>query len=465
MRGVQAQNLAVKNAFGVHKDQAPEATVHRIRRILAGIGVKPVEQQVRFAEHCYSTRLDHPRIAAGTNGKGVSPLYSRASAYAEFMERTQTLALFGAQFGAMPGIEDVFPDAKRLPTRACLADLRPLLRQTCDDSAAVERSLAKFFGATVLAVPYYSPTDGSVTYFPKRLLDETLASNGMCAGNTAEEALVQGLCEILERHALRSILLEEIPAPTIPEEALRSLRSYRIIRRMAELGFTIIVKDCTLGGKVPVVGVILLNPQRNKYRVTFGADPIFDVALQRCVTEVAQNYDPHTIESVMKDLRGVLAQGKARIQQDQLSLQYVKSFLDGEGSFTEAFFFTQARPRYRQAFLDRVRPHRQMLDWLVEKVRALAPSIYVRNMSFLGFPTYQVYVPGLSDLRRLDRRAVQTHFVKRAAIRRSLLQLPRLSVREADAWSCWRSWPRTTSSRTTRSSRGCTCGRRPTCSR
>jgi ribosomal protein S12 methylthiotransferase accessory factor len=419
----------MKSRFQVHKDLAPQVTIRKIKKLLASIGIKPVEKNLRFSEDCYSTRLEHPLISVGTNGKGVSRLLSRAGAYAEFMERIQTLALFGTCFGCMPD-HDLYPDSMQLATRICLERMRPILDEMCSDAVSVTPMLARVLGKTVLVLPYYCLSDRTVTYLPKRLLDETVATNGMCAGNTPEEAIVQGLCEVLERYSLRTILIEEEAVPTIPDGELRHLRSYKILKQMTRLGFSVIVKDCTLGGKVPVIGIICLNPDRTKYRVCFGSDPLLDVALQRCLTEVTQNYDRRTIELVMKDLRAVLAPEASHEVQKHMHLQYIKAFLSGGGSFGQGFFFCKGRPKYREAFMDSSASHGEMLDWLVTKVHGLSRRIYVRNVSFLGFPTFHVYIPGMSEVRKIDEGEIDDYFVKKTEVRQYLLRLPRLSPKD-----------------------------------
>ena len=49
-------------------------------------------------------------------------------------------------------------------------------------------------------VPYYNVTDKKVEYLPLEFIIASCGSNGMCAGNSPEEAIIQGICEIFERY-------------------------------------------------------------------------------------------------------------------------------------------------------------------------------------------------------------------------------------------------------------------------
>lgn len=46
-------------------------------------------------------------------------------------------------------------------------------------------------------------------------------SNGMSAGNTREEALVQGMSEVVERYVQKRIFSDRPALPDIPEDYLR----------------------------------------------------------------------------------------------------------------------------------------------------------------------------------------------------------------------------------------------------
>ena len=60
------------------------------------------------------------------------------------------------------------------------------------------------------------------------------------------------------------------------------------IAKLEEEGFPIYAFDASLGGKYPVICVVLLNPNNGTCFASFGAHPNFQVALERTVTELLQ---------------------------------------------------------------------------------------------------------------------------------------------------------------------------------
>ena len=98
----------------------------------------------------------------------------------------------------------------------------------------------------VIFIPYYSYTDDKIVYLPRTLIFNVYSSNAMASGNTAAEAITQGLSEIIERYVSRSIYFMELTPPTIPKEYLQTNApsQYDIIKKIEDTGlYKIIVKD------------------------------------------------------------------------------------------------------------------------------------------------------------------------------------------------------------------------------
>jgi|GEM_PF-2613639 len=78
-----------------YRECSPRETVERVRGILSGLRLLPVESEWRRSgEVFFSLRLSLPGTSVGVNGKGVTPEYALASAYGELMERLQNMADF-----------------------------------------------------------------------------------------------------------------------------------------------------------------------------------------------------------------------------------------------------------------------------------------------------------------------------------------------------------------------------------
>jgi len=60
------------------------------------------------------------------------------------------------------------------------------------------------------------------------------------------------------------------------------------IKKIEKKGLKVIVKDCTLNGLFPVIGVLVMNMSRTKYYFAIGSDINLDICIQRCITEMFQ---------------------------------------------------------------------------------------------------------------------------------------------------------------------------------
>ena len=77
--------------------------------------------------------------------------------------------------------------------------------------------------------------------------------------------------------------------------------SFMKLEYLKKLGFSYSIKDCSLG-KFPVVGLILFNKDKTKYLFSIGSDPDFEIALQRCISEMFQGLNMETFEQKMKNV-------------------------------------------------------------------------------------------------------------------------------------------------------------------
>ncbi len=141
----------------------------------------------------------------------------------------------------------------------------------------------------ICGLPFTRQSDQQTVYIPMNIVGNLYVSNGMSAGNTRNEARVQGLSEVFERHIKNRIIAESISLPEIPQEVLA--RYPGVVESIATLeaeGFPIFAYDASLGGKYPVICVVLFNPANGTCFASFGAHPDFGVALERTVTELLQ---------------------------------------------------------------------------------------------------------------------------------------------------------------------------------
>ncbi len=385
----------MREIVNIHKEKQPEETINLIRGILAELNILVRETKwTSLSKHCHSVSLASDELQVIANGKGISRKYALAGAYAEFMERLQNNFLIRNKFGLM--YEKIFFPDENTVSLEKLSSKHPalissLLRQT--DS----QNLKKYMTKKEACIPYYHVDKDRVEFLPNRLIEQACASNGLCAGNTAEEALCQGICEIFERYAIKKIYKKYHNVPTIPLSSIKNSKSFKLLQETLDRGYRVIVKDCTFGGKLPVLGLILLDKKNNKYKCTFASDPIFDVALSRCITELFQGQDGEILQQQIH-LPFVTPEDRQYFEKLKDNHELIRSFLNNTGRLPNYIFLASGRPAYLQAFQKSFRNHKYSLKFLVNKIKKLGFSLYVRDNSYLGFPSFRVYVPGMSEL-------------------------------------------------------------------
>lgn len=120
-----------------------------------------------------------------------------------------------------------------------------------------------------------------------------ISSNGLASGNCLVEAILHGVCEVVERDAearwrrdggQRRLMLDTVTDPGCVE----------LLQRFTAAGVRVIVWDLTSDVGVPVIGCsILEDPDQPMWRPLglyqgFGCHPAPEVALARALTEAAQ---------------------------------------------------------------------------------------------------------------------------------------------------------------------------------
>ena len=395
-----------------YKDELPLHTVRKIRNILNDLGILAVETCWNHsADGFYSVSLKIGDTNLTTNGKGTSYEYALASAYGEMMERLQNQAPFRLNTDLS---EEALqykgfyyaPDEKHLSMAEVLNSKEDWMqKQTArlDPSIDKKELLQKWQGVSYektpsdfIALPYLNVKTHRLSYIPIKMISKMYMSNGMCAGNTQEEALVQGLSEVLERHVNKKILNEKVTPPTIPNDHFKTYpRIAEMITKIKSSGnYDVIVKDCSLNQGYPVIGVIFINKADQTYFIKFGAHPIFEIAVERTLTELLQGQNVNSMMGTKE------FSYKSGVEDDAGNLMGI--LVNGSGYYPTELFGQKFSYDYK-AFEDvRQLSNREMAAYLIGLVESKGYDIFIRDVSFLGFPSFHIIVPGLSEVNALD---------------------------------------------------------------
>ena len=250
-------------------------------------------------------------------------------------------------------------------------------------------------------LPYYSVKNKDLEYIPDRLFSYLFDTNGMCAGNSPEEALIEGLSEILERYAGMKIFKDKITLPEIPD---KYIDKFPKVKKMVEKlkqnkDYYFKLVDCSFGGKYPVAGLYIIEKNTGKFGFKMGAHPDYGIAMERCFTEAAQGRDIYEYaETCIFDFYGY-ENGKNRNLTEFIfaDLSLVPYQVIGE------------KPDYQFKEMPDVSnlDNKVILKNMVKAILEDGKDILIRDLSILGFPTFSIAIPGMSEIS-FDPNA--THF-------------------------------------------------------
>ena len=116
--------------------------------------------------------------------------------------------------------------------------------------------------------------------------------NGPSAGNTYEEAAIQGICEIVERHVCSVVNHEKLMTPLIDPDSVQDPVARRLIDKFSENGIELYLNDFSLDTGICTVGALAIDPSTfpdsSEIVFTAGTTPGAEKAVIRAITEVAQ---------------------------------------------------------------------------------------------------------------------------------------------------------------------------------
>jgi len=399
------------------KDAEPQDTVNKITAILEKISINTkhhfIEQSL---EHCFSSRVyaeGELENYIGANGKGTTREYCLASGYAEFMERIQNaMFLYDAHMLDKTLADGLDKTNKNLNDRGwdeLLAEGDSILNKyvdicakTINDSPvwlkrniAIEqmKSTFSYLGNRIPTIPYFHTNAKRYEWIPDKILRFFFMSNGMAAGNTLEEALVQGYSEIYERIAQREIIVKQLTPPRIPQEVIDRFPYVKgVINDIEAAGpYKVIVCDCSLGRNIPAVCGIIADTNTHTFGIRFGSHPNLGIALERVFTESLQGKN---LEQFTKYSAAVFS---AALEGSEHNI--FNNMKIGAGFYPVSIFGSEPSYAFAEWDWDGNADNKELACKMNRKLEEDGYDVYIKDASSLGFPSVHIIVPGLSELR------------------------------------------------------------------
>lgn len=390
--------------YNKHKDADPVDTVRKIHLILDRIGLKIDEIWTDSGvQNVFSNHISISNTSFGTNGKGTNKEYALASGYAELIERIQN------------GILKVSTRYDRIEKQVGFVYSPDETFRTAEELVSQENAFTRFFfdfahvetpeekknylnGLPKMEVlpqgkfrclPFANLATNRVEYIPVDILFPVYGSNGMSAGNTPEEALVQALSEILERYANKAVLEGVVP-PEIPREYWEKTGISSLVEEIESDGrYRISIRDCSLGKGLPVTAVVISDCKNGKFGVHFGCHPSFEVSVERSLTEALQGKNIESAAS-MNEIGDSRMCGSIDNGPNLMKIGY--------GAYPIDFFADEPSYAFVPADEWTGLTNLEMMKKLLGIIHGEGFEVLVRDASHLGFPAYHVLIPGMSEL-------------------------------------------------------------------
>ncbi len=274
----------------------PEDTVARFKEKLKQLDIDILKEVKRID----NGRLDIPvffsvcgedaEAITGTKkqmGKGSSPIQAEASACMELAERFSFFAFKNNEDNFIVGDYQQMRDAG-YP----VLDSSRLLQSVHDTRHDVPFLEALLDGIPMQWTWATSLTTGIDTLIPFSWFFAINEFNGPSAGNTYEEAALQGISEVVERHVCALINHEKISTPVIDPASVQDPVARDLLAKFASNNIELYLNDFSLDTGISTVAALAIDrssfPATSEIVYTAGTTPDPEKALIRAVTEVAQ---------------------------------------------------------------------------------------------------------------------------------------------------------------------------------
>lgn len=410
-----------------YKGKEPFDTINTIREKLTEVNVLTTEGGFQYEKPgvfcsriCFGADSLY-KFDVGASGKGMTMRYAMASGYAEFMERLQNGILIPRPVNALAycGEESKLQASEKEKREEKGYGLRYMyapdevwmnagdISEECKEVLASMLQISKdevvpfldeiLEGQKTVFVPFVNTTSLQPVLLPIYFVIMFTGSNGMCAGNTREEAIIQGLSEIYERYAQYFIFRNNPVIPKIPKSVFEKEEIYKKLSILEGFDFQYDILDLSLGMGLPVIGLRLTRPDDGATAFRLGADASPITALERCLTELFQCNEEDLEKKFSKKpcLTYSEIQNEREMEKFLLNFQSISNTGIGlwpsnmHGNLSDSF----------EGFAHPVtEADEDDLRYMSGVAGNLGRNVYIRDNSILGFPSYFVLIPGMSEV-------------------------------------------------------------------
>jgi ribosomal protein S12 methylthiotransferase accessory factor len=284
--------------YTIDQDKAitPEETVARFKDKLEHLNLDILKEVKRIDNGrlgipvYFSVCGEDARAMTGTKkqmGKGASAIQAQASACMELAERFSFFTFKNNPDNFLEGDYQEMRDHGHP-----VLDIKYLLQSVHDETHDAE-----FLEQVLQGIPMQwtwatNLRSGEDILMPFSWFFAINEFNGPSAGNSYEEAALQGICEIVERHVCAVVTHDKLKTPLIDHASVTDPVASELLSIFKENGIELYLNDFTLDTGICTVAALAIDrstfPEKSEIVYTAGTTPDPEKALIRAVTEVAQ---------------------------------------------------------------------------------------------------------------------------------------------------------------------------------
>ena len=217
-------------------------------------------------------------------GKGASIEQAEASAVMELAERYSFFSFLQDSKNMTVG-----PYSKMKQKAISFQDIARSVHDQSDDLPLLE---SIFSDIPLFWTQAYNLSKETQILIPINWFYMINEFNGPSAGNCIEEALIQGICEVIERHVSSIISHERLSAPLIDVSQANNDHVLDMLHNYKTAGIQLYISDFTMNTGIPTISIVAMDPstfpQKSEIVWTAGSATSPEKALSRALTEVAQ---------------------------------------------------------------------------------------------------------------------------------------------------------------------------------
>jgi len=293
---VQLQDCFKTYTTDQDKAISPEETVARFKQKLEDLNLDILKEVKRIDNGrlgipvYFSVCGEDARAMTGTKkqmGKGASPIQAQASACMELAERFSFFTFKNNPENFLSGDYQEMRELGHpvLPLKYLLQSVH----DTKHDEVFLEEILK---GIPMQWAWAKNLTNDTEILLPFSWFFAINEFNGPSAGNSYEEAALQGICEIVERHVCALVHHQKLKTPLIDAKSIKDPVAIKVVDIFKQNNIDLYLNDFTLDTGICTIAALAIDrntfPETSEIVYTAGTTPDPEKALIRAVTEVAQ---------------------------------------------------------------------------------------------------------------------------------------------------------------------------------